>query len=257
MFREILREKKGSRHSSSPLVPAVILGLLLSAGLVRGQSIIDPTVIQNATSISLTPGAQTYIYGQVTGGGLPANPLANGTGPTVMDANGNLSVGLAVSSQATNSFTTDSGYYAISGVGVSGYTDMQALYAQNVISGPGDVGPGYATMISLNFTLTEPALVVAMALGSSQQSLSFQGPSDLVTDYAASSAPLAAGIAHAYLDPGGYTIEADPSVTAYGQTLNNMADLLGVYVFTVPEPGSISLVVLGIVGLGMRRRRTT
>jgi hypothetical protein len=212
-----------------------------------------------ATSISLTSGAQTYIYGQVTGGARPCSALANGSGDTVDDTNGYLCVGLAVTDQPSNSFTFNNGnFYAISGVGVSGFTNMQALYAQNVISAPGNVDSG-TFPTSLDFTLTEPALVVAMALGSGQEGLAFQGPSELVTDYATTGisveTPLAAGIAHAYLDPGSYTIEADASVTAPQMTLDNMADLLGVYVFTVPEPGTIGLMALAIVGTGMRRRR--
>ena len=222
---------RACRHILEPLEARV----LLSGSF---PTVIDPTANQQNTSISVTPGAQVYLYGEATGGAHANSPLANGTGQSVTDTNGNLSADLAVTNQSSNSFTTSCNYYTMIGVGVSGYTNMQALYGQNVISGPGEVNSG-TYQASVSFTLSQSALVVAMGLGSSQQSLSFQGPSGLVTDYAASNATVAGGIAHADLGPGSYTITETTSVTAVGQTLDNMADLLGVYIFT----GSASTVV--------------
>ncbi len=222
---------RACRHILEPLEVRV----LLSGSF---PTVIDPTANQQNTSISVTPGAQVYLYGEATGGAHANSPLANGTGQSVTDTNGNLSADLAVTNQSSNSFTTSCNYYTMIGVGVSGYTNMQALYGQNVISGPGEVNSG-TYQASVSFTLSQSALVVAMGLGSSQQSLSFQGPSGLVTDYAASNATVAGGIAHADLGPGSYTITETTSVTAVGQTLDNMADLLGVYIFT----GSASTVV--------------
>jgi hypothetical protein len=226
---------------------------------VRGQSIINPTVLQQETSISLTPGAQVYIYGQVTGGENPCGPLANGTGQIVYDESGQLAAGLAVTDQSTNSFSFPGGnFYAIAGVGVSGYSDMQAFYAQNIISGPGDVSAGNYEA-SVDFTLSQPAFVVALGFGSSQEGLSFSGPSSLVTDYAtigtSRETPLAVGIANAELDPGEYNIGITTSVTAPDMTLDYMADLLGVYTFTVPEPTSMGLLFVAGIGIMARRHR--
>ncbi|MGD0461900.1 MAG: hypothetical protein ABSB74_05385 [Tepidisphaeraceae bacterium] len=202
---------------------------MLSAALV------DPTATGFSTSLSLTPGAQTYIYGEVTGGGASSSPLANGSADTVTDGAGNLGVGLAVTTQASNSFTTQTGYYSIAGVGVSGYTNMQALYGQYVNPNSGVINSGsFGT--SVIFTLTQPALVVAMGGGSSQQAISFSGVAGLVTDAVVSGAgnglANTIGIAHDSLGPGTYTIQLSTTVTSNGQEEQHVADLLGVYIFT-------------------------
>src|ERR1019366_6402725 len=87
----------------------------------------NPTVNQESHAATLPAGAQTYLYGQVTGGGAATAALVNGSVKTVTDTAGFLSAGLAVSSSNTNSFTTSGHNYSVSGIGVSNYTSMQAL----------------------------------------------------------------------------------------------------------------------------------
>jgi hypothetical protein len=228
-------------ESTAALLATLVCGAFLAGTQCAAQTIIEPTVTQQATSISLTPGAQTYIYGFATGGEFPSTPFVNGSGPGVYDTNGNLATSLAVSAQSNNSYSTSTLYQAISGVGVSGFTNMEALYSQYVVSGAGNVDSGSNQTPPINFTLIEPSLVLALGLGSSQQTISFQGPAGLITDQAANSG-VAAGIAHAYLAPGTYTIQQTTSVTAAGQTLNNMTDLLGVYFFSdSPRPGGVQV----------------
>ncbi len=202
----------------------------LETRMLLTATVVDPTVNQQADSISLTPGAETYLYGFSTGGERASSPFSNGSAETLDDEAGILADGLAVTTQSSNTFPTSTQYQAISGVGVSGYTNMQALYGTYVVSGPGEENSG-SYEASVNFTLTQSALVVAMGLGSSQQTISFQGPAGLVTDKAANGG-VAVGIAHLDLAPGTYTITETTSVTAAGQTLDYMADLLGVYIFT-------------------------
>lgn len=196
-------------------------------------TIIDPSVAPMTTSLNLTSGAQAYIYGEVAGGISSTDPLVNGSTKTVNDANGALTVGLAQTSEPNNSFSTSCQYYDISGVGVSGFTGERALYGQNVISDHGYISSG-SYQAGVSFTITRPTLMVAVGLGSSQQSISFQGPFGLITDQATNGSELgeAAGIAHAYLNPGSYTMQETTTVQAASQNTAHMVDLLGVYLFT-------------------------
>jgi hypothetical protein len=225
----------------------------LEARVLLSATVIDPTAVGQSSNISLTSGAQTYIYGEETGGEEPCGPFANGSGETVEDTNGVVAAGLAVTTQPTNSFTTNASYYTISGVGVSGYTNMQALYGQYVVSGAGEENSG-SYEASVSFNLSQSALVVVMGLGSSQQEISFQGPNGLVTDAAVSGSgngiPITAGIAHVNLGAGNYTIQETTSVTSDGQTLDNMVDLLGVYIFTGSGAGSGPSTVVAVPPAG-------
>ena len=226
--RSARRQRAVSRVCNRSIEP-------LESRTMLSAALVDPTATGFSTSLSLTPGAQTYIYGEVTGGGASSSPLANGSADTVTDGAGNLGVGLAVTTQASNSFTTQTGYYSIAGVGVSGYTNMQALYGQYVNPNSGVISSGsFGT--SVTFTLTQPALVVAMGGGSSQQAISFSGVAGLVTDAAVSGTgnglANTIGIAHDSLGPGTYTIQLSTTVTSNGQEQEHVADLLGVYIFT-------------------------
>ena len=153
---------------------------------------------------------------------------------TATNTNGVVCAALAVSTQSSDSFNTSAESYSMIGVGVSGYANMQALYSQAASSGRN-------VEASVDFTLTQPALVVAMGLGAGQQTINFQGPAGLVTDAAVSgsgnSLPVTTGIAHAYLNAGSFTISEltfvnPPTIPKFG----NMADLLGVYIFTGNTP---------------------
>jgi hypothetical protein len=185
----------------------------------------------NTYEMSLTPGAQVYLYGAVGAQGI--TPLASGTGTFLDDTAGVLATGLVSTAQSTDSFSTLVPENSdMIGVGVSGFNSMQALYGQNVAAGPGTISSGGYTA-SVTFTLTQSALVVAMGLGSSQQGITFSGPTGLATDVTTNATndvgigrASAAGIAHADLAAGTYTITEATSIISQGMTIDNIVDLL-------------------------------
>ena len=208
--------------------------------------------------MTLTSGAQTYLYGEV--GALGITPLAEGKGEFVKDTAGSLVVGVASASQPINSFSTlVSENSDMIGVGVSGFTNMQALYGKSVASGPGYVSSG-SYQASVSFTIIQPTLVVAMGLGSSQQGITFQGPTGLITDATTNATndvgigrSSTAGIAHAYLDPGTYTITETTSIISADMTVDYIADLLGVYLFTngtasIPQISGVNMTAVPVAG---------
>ena len=194
----------------------------------RGQiAIVGTTVKQGAMSLSLPHGAQAYIYGMTTGGGFDASSF-NGTAVSVNNRLGHPSVQLAVSNQPENQFSTGCAYYAIGGCGVSGYGSLTALYRTNE-------GPA-ASSASVSFALDGPATVVLVGLASGQQTISFDGLSNLQTDVPAPVAgpdgTVAVAIGHADLQAGKYTVRALTSAAVGGQNPSAQADLLGVFVFS-------------------------
>ena len=68
-------------------------------------TLVNPTATAQASSLSLTAGAQVYLYGGESGGYSGITPFTNGSGTTVNDAAGNLATELVSTNQPTNSFT--------------------------------------------------------------------------------------------------------------------------------------------------------
>lgn len=204
-------------------------GLLLLAALgailpASAQTISGPTIQAFQSSLALPAGQTTYIYGMTTGGADPSSPFSQGNYQSVTDVGGQLSAALAMTSSNSDSFTTNCEYYVIGGVAVSGFTGSPtASYGSNTQSG--------ASQASDTFSITQNSLVVFVGLASSQQSISLTGIPGLHVD-ARSGEPEAMIIAHANLSPGTYTATEHSKATAAGQNANNMADLLGVFVFT-------------------------
>ena len=111
-----------------------------------------------------------------------------------------------------------------------------------------------AHSVSVQFTLTAPALVVLVGAASSQQQLAFSGLPNLVTDVPYNTV-VATAIAHASVAPGEYTAQETSLDTAAAQDPNAMVDLLGVFIFsdypsaaTSSDP-QIPLPVLGSTGV--------
>jgi len=199
--------------------------LSLPMRVVLAQAISGPTIQPFQNTLSLPAGNSVYLYGMATGGLYAATPFAQGNYQDVIDADGNLSAALAMTTSNSNSFTTSAAYYVIGGVGVSGFTTMTSSYGANTQPG--------ASSASNNFNVAQTSLVVFIGLASSQQSISLSGIPSLQVDAISSgpSAPIAMIVAHATLSPGTYTATEQSAALAAGQNPNNMADLLGVFVF--------------------------
>lgn len=201
----------------------VFFSLGFSAISARAQKISGANIKGEQTSLTLSAGHSVYLYGMTNGGGYTTSDFALGNYQSVVDADGNLSAALAITSSNSDSFTTSDGYYAIGGVGVSGFSTMSESYAANTQSG--------ASTVSDTFKIAQLSLVVFVGTASSQQSISLSGIPGLQVD-AESSEPDAMIIAHAYLPSGTYRATAKSKATAAGQNPDNMADLIGVFVFT-------------------------
>jgi hypothetical protein len=198
-----------------------------AAAQVSTASIANVVVSVQATSLSLNPGAQLYIYGLVNGGGHPNSVFSNGEYASVTDANGNLIAALAATTSSTNSFTTQDAYYVIGGASVSGFSQYTASYGTNAAPA--------ATGASDTFTVAASgSLVVVFGLGGGEQCLAISGVSGFTidaTDNGASGLPVVTTIGHSYLDSGTYTVNEQTQQCAAGQDPNNAGDLIGVFVF--------------------------
>jgi hypothetical protein len=184
----------------------------------------------SAPSLSLPSGGQLYVFGATTGGAYPMGAFANGQTIQTQDANGNVSAELSVTANNSNSYTTSTANDALGGFGVSGFNFAQGFYGVNP-------GPGPNLQASVSFTLSAPALVVVVGMGSSQATLSFSGLDNPTVDVFDQTIdgihePVL-GIEHKYLKAGTYTIqETTGDGTAYYQTPANEVDLIGVMIFS-------------------------
>jgi hypothetical protein len=198
-----------------------LIGFLATSA--RAQKIRGAKIEEEQTSLTLPAGQSVYLYGMTTGGAYSTLGFTLGNYQTVTDADGNISGALATASSNSDSFTTSDEYYVVGGVGVSGFSTMTQSFGANTQSG--------ASAVSDTFSITQLSLVVFIGTASSQQSISLSGIPGLVVN-AKSSEPEAMVIAHAYLPPGTYTVTEKSKATASGQDPDNMADLIGVFVFT-------------------------
>jgi hypothetical protein len=213
----------------------------------KSDSVLTP-VIDDAqgsighTSLTLQSGSQLYVFALATGGALPSSQFTAGQSIQVQDAGPKVTaIELAATKTNSDSFRTSTMYHTVVGFGASGFEFAQGFYAANPDAG--------AHSASVQFTLTAPALVVLVGAASGQQYLVFSGLPDLVTNVPYNTVA-ATAIAHASLGPGTYTAQMTSSDTAALQDPNNMADLLGVLIFSdypsaatstnaqIPLPGS-------------------
>jgi hypothetical protein len=184
-------------------------------------AILGAVLKREATSLQL-PSGNLYLFGMVTGGAAPSSSFAQGPYAQVTNASGNLSAALAYGTNDEDSFTTETAYHDIGGVSVSGPWDsFAAFYGSNPQSG--------APSASVSFPVEEESLVVAIGMASSQQFVSLQGIPGLQVDASERGSGLV--IAHAYIQPGTYTIVELSKALSAGQDPPHMADLVGVFVF--------------------------
>jgi len=199
----------------------------------QATPVVDSTqAVAQATSLTLLPGSQLYLFGAVNGGSFTTSLLAEGQPVSVTDAvPGVVAAQLAATTVNSNSYTTSSQFNVFGGLGVSQFNYAQGFYGDNP-------GPG-AHSASVQFTLTAPALVVLLGEASSQQELTFSGLTNLVIDVPYTTS-VALSIAHAYLGPGTYTAQETSLDTAAGQDPNHMVDLLGVLILSDQPNASTS-----------------
>ena len=231
-------------HYTGRYIPLDAITVVVGRGGSAGgghvrPTLVNPSAVAQATGLRLTPGARIYLYGGESSGYYGITPFARGRGITVKDAAGDRAATVVSTNSHTNGFRA-LGFENcdIVGVGVADFTSMRALFGKHVFSGPGYVSLGnYHAAVS--FTITHPTLVVAVGLGTSQQGITFQGPTGLITDATTNATndvgigrASAAGIAHVYLKPGSYTIQETTRVISADMTVNHMVDLLGIYLFT-------------------------
>jgi hypothetical protein len=188
-------------------------------------------------SMSLSSGAQLYVYGATTGGSAPMSAFANGQTVQITNGAGNVSAELAATTSNGNSYTTSTSYDAFGGLGVSGFNYAQGFYGANP-------GPGPKLQASVTFTLFAPALVVVMGMGSSQATLILSGLGNPTIDVSEVSGVYepALSIEHEYLGAGTYTVQVTTGDgTQYIQTPSHEVDLIGAYIFsTSPNAASSS-----------------
>ena len=213
----------------------VIICLALSSSLCQAV----PTIVgaqatqsagdsSSAVSLSLPSGCQLYVYGVTTGGAYPMNAFASGQTIQLKDVNGNVAAQLAVTTDSNNSYTTATSYHVFGGFGVSGFHYVQGFYGANP-------GPGPNFQASVQLTLTAPAMVAIMGMGSSQTVLTLSGLDNPIIDapvQTAQPATEALIIAHQYLSAGTYTIQETTGDGFAGQTPQNEVDLIGVLVLS-------------------------
>src|SRR5208282_1301347 len=114
------------------------------------------------------------------------------------------------------------------GFGASSFRYAKGFYGANP-------GPGPNLQASVTFTLTAPAMVAVIGVGSSQTILTFSGVDPLTIDLPSpngASGTEALSIAHTYLGPGTYVINETTGDGAPIQNPNDEADLLGVLIFS-------------------------
>jgi hypothetical protein len=185
-----------------------------------GQSRILNALIRTGTTIQLPKGV-LHLYGMATGGGAPSTLFKSGQYAHVVNADGHVSAALAYGAEENNGFTTRTSYQSIAGASIIGsWRSFDAFHGSNSEVGASDA--------SVRFSVRAKSLVVVIGLASSQQEFSLVGI-PLETDAVKSGE--GAIIAHAYLEPGTYTVVGRSRASAAGQDARHMADLIEVFVF--------------------------
>jgi hypothetical protein len=195
-------------------------------------TVVSASVSESSSSITLLGGADIYLYGYGTGGGLPSYNFNYGQITSLTNQGGYLVAALALTTSNTNSFSTYSEYPVIGGCGVNGFSSYTYTYGSN--NSPA------APSASDSFTVTASgSLVVVIAIGGDEQSLTVSGLPNLQSDAAWPGSPWnSLEILHTYLDAGSYTVTEYTSQSAAGQTPAYAGDLIGVFVFAPALPSS-------------------
>jgi hypothetical protein len=188
----------------------------------------NATIANSATSITLPAqaGSPMYLYGATSVGALSFSAFTTGQYAQAVDASGYVAAELAYGTSNQNGLALSVANQIIGGVAVSGAWDsFSAFSGSNMTPGAGSA--------SLTFTVAENSLVIFIGLASSQQSIGLGGIAGLQIDALESGSGALEGmvIGHAYLLPGNYTVTEQSAAFAPGQNPNNMADLIGAFVF--------------------------
>jgi len=225
---------------------ATFNGTLVFPPVANASSALAPSnavVVERRTSLQLPSGAQLYIYGFVTGGSYGSLGFINGQYASVINAGGKLVASLAVTSNNTNSFRTQTGNHVIGGVSVSGYSSYTSSFGSSNSWG----APEASTMFAVQ---TPGSLAVIFALGGLQRCMTLIGISGMQIDAASpdskgNSYPLAMTIAHAYLNAGTYTVTEQTRCRGSSASMSPdaQADLIAAFIF-VPAVSSTSSSVL-------------
>jgi thermopsin len=197
--------------------------------------VVNSSVNESSSSITLSGGADIYLYGYGTGGGRPSGDFAYGQYTSLTNQGGYVVASLAITTSDNNYFSTGSGYPVIGGVGVQSFSSYSSSFGTN--NSPA------APSASDSFTVaTSGSLVVVIAIGGDEQSLSVSGLPGLQIDAAWPGSPWnALEILHTYLDAGTYVVTEYTSQSAAGQTPAYAGDLIGVFVFTPSGSSSESI----------------
>ena len=202
-----------------------VMGLQVIA---HSQTVLTWGVTSQSQCLSLTPGCQLYVYALGTDGAIPASSFSQGQTISI----GSSTAELAISTANTNSFSSNATFSGMEGIGVSGFGYAQGFYNYSLNN--------LNLTNSIQFTLSAPALVVVVGVGSGQESLAVSGLHDLTFDippvnsqYTAQpgQTPVLAS-AHVYLGAGRYTVQE--TTGELGSTPNPAlsATLLGLLVFS-------------------------
>jgi hypothetical protein len=216
------------RLLSAPFVSALLIAILASSVLAQPSTapiISNATVLADQTALTLPPGDALYIFGMAAGGALSSKSLARGQVQQAVNAAGRLTGALAITPSNSNSFTTDTFSHTIGGVRVSNFKAVNASYGLN--------NQPHASSVSDTFIVSDPALVVVVAIAGGQNRLDLQGIPGLQIDAKTpeSDRTIAMAIAHTNLARGTYTV-TETSGGRPDLDPNCEADLIGVFVFT-------------------------
>ncbi|MGB9730192.1 MAG: SHOCT domain-containing protein [Thermoprotei archaeon] len=207
------------------LIIMLVLTMVPIATASSSMGISSPTIIDMQSSIQLPSGSQIYLYGGVTGGASYTGNFAYSDKgiEAVSDADGYIAAQLAMSSSNENNFQTNCMYYAIGGVGISGFNSYNAVYGYN-----NSVG---STQTSVQFNLPENAMVIIIAIASGGLNyVTIRNIPGFSTDASDNGGHEGILIGHAFLSPGNYI--ASVIAAASGQPgASHMVVLAGVYEF--------------------------
>lgn len=220
-------------------------------------------IVGQNKSISLPNGSQIYVFGEDNGGNGPQSLLSSGNVTYATTASNDTGAQVSISKHNFSSISNSpSNYYTLAGFGVSGFKSYSVHFGFNNNTNAYEGYQEYynRTLVYDNFTVNSYSLVVFMVLASSQDYISLSGISGLTIDKNTSIVDPAEGttgnntvavIAHAYLEPGKYSLVALTVGYTAGQPLIHMADILGAFIFSSnPRSSGISITELyAIVGV--------
>ncbi|MCL4345060.1 MAG: hypothetical protein M1496_01695 [Candidatus Thermoplasmatota archaeon] len=219
-------------------------------------------IVGQNKSISLPNGSQIYVFGEDNGGNGPQSLLSSGNVTYATTASNDTGAQISISKHNSSSISNSpSNYYTLAGFGVSGFKSYSVHFGFNNNTNYKHYQEYYnRTLVYNNFTVNSYSLVVFMVLASSQDFISLSGISGLIIDKNTSIVDPVEGttgnntvavIAHAYLEPGKYSLVALTVGYTDGQPLIHMADILGAFIFSSNSQSSgISITELyAIVGI--------